>query len=805
MNSLNSILGDNSNGFCNPCFEQLPIRHSVHTCDNLLSFVQTKHAFRFDEDGGIETRSANQRMISAQDEPMPYRLKSPPLCTSWGKVPRSVPLKIEGLNNGQFCPEDIFNPVIRLYPPPYGRKFLDSQGLDYLRQSPFIEHVDVTTIWKGITLTDAKMLFYLHQAFKASLEKILAEVLDELYKTFRQEFMGYRPNLSQSPIDLLLTRQATFSRSQLVQNIVEVLKPLEQRSADDTTQGAMRLLPIYLSTCDRFMNSDDGDSQDTIVEVSMRAQDHSHVNLSFLPVIEVAWIPDLVSFEQVSEYHREGEELRIIPQYRSNNVFANEPSDTSVHYSVTSAQKWLIWDQSISGFKGTVPMYSGTRSPGNETGEVYGAHRDGSVTVINVVRVEIKATFTQVYRPCVRVEKAIRVRLTLKIIPWYSRKGSGTLSEDSIKLTPYQMPRRLYSQSSAEDTIPEVKPHHMRWSDIYVDNMPQVDTSKITCKGMPTSSRAPRDLQPPTTPLSKSRKRCTSSSPDSQSPTKKCRENGNDLWSNEKQGSSFMECTSGSPPESKSTLSSSRQRSEPLQDFFHNRFAPLCSDTLSSDGEDSQPIQLESFGRSVATTLPIRASRSAGSVTTRCTSDTSGSLSDKTENKAVENPTGKSLLPQGATNTSLDREIAFEHDEAILDPSDSEVSGSCHNACNLELIIEDANVDPETRKEQALLWKILCTQQRKAIVDDPTLSPQERKNLYNAIKHSTEEQEQSMNPRKSDNDVLDDIFLEDSSSEPSDNEQEFPSDQGNSETCGEKVSDHESTDLGSTSTDKQSF
>lgn len=271
---------------------------------------------------------------------------------------RDVPLVMEGLGFSHRCPQDMFKPVIRGYPSPYGREIKETPSLNYLRSSRFIEHMDVATIWKGMSFSDAENLFAIQQVFKASLECLLADATKQLRDEFERNSSSSNANNPQRMFKMTCTRQLALSRSQLIQTMIQRLKTFEHQPMESTMREPTELLQLYLSSTDCLIDFDEDDFLDMAIEVCVHYEKPLSYHAAPKIVAKVAWIPDLLSFEPVHEVQREGQNLVIIPHYQTHAVFTTAGSPTIVCFSIESSQTWLSWDERISGFRGIVPMYS---------------------------------------------------------------------------------------------------------------------------------------------------------------------------------------------------------------------------------------------------------------------------------------------------------------------------------------------------------------------------------------------------------------------------------------------------------------
>lgn len=338
---------------------------------------------------------------------------------------------IKGLGVAQSLPQAMFRPSIRVYPPPYGRPDKSNSTLDYLRASPFVDHIDIATVWKGLLLRDAEQILYLDRTFKDCIEDILADALFDMHEEFQQQCASRHDRNSGASIISLLKRQLSFTLRHLVLIMSQRLKSCRNPLERGPTQDFEALIPLFLVSRDCLMGFEGESLGDTAVDICVRYCDSSNDVYPIRPTTEAAWIPDMLSFNEINQFQREGEELIIVPCYCGNAAFAANITRTDIQYSIEPPEPWLTWDESISGFRGIVPLISDAgcvRRPG----KVYRSYRDGPDAITNILQVEIRAILTAGYRSRTRLQKTIRVRLTFKILPQFANGCPSTPRNDPV-------------------------------------------------------------------------------------------------------------------------------------------------------------------------------------------------------------------------------------------------------------------------------------------------------------------------------------------------------------------------------------
>lgn len=604
-----------------------------------------------------------------------------------GCLSNNMSYSIKGLGVAQSCPQAMFRPVIQAYPIPHRAK--SGSSLGYLHASPFIEHIDITTTWKGLLLSDAEQLLYLHRAFKDSLEDVLADAINNMHKELQQQYASYHKSDVGVLVKPSLNRQLSFSLHHLILSMSQRLELCGKLLEKGSTRDFRMIIPLYLSSCDCLLGFEGDGVGDATVEVCVQHRDPLTHTVSLGPVHQAAWISDMLSFNEIRKVQREGQELIIIPRYCGNAAFTANITRTSVGFSIESSQPWLSWDQSISGFRGQVPLYSemgGRRMKGS--GKVYGVPPDGSYATIKALRIEIKASLTAGYGSSIRLERTIRARLTFKIIPWYAHDSACAPTDDLVRPFSFRYHEcDSPAPSSRSSRLHGEVGHQSPLSDILYKGPNPSLSSRISSPSSTKYLPGAMDLQ---SPVSSSRKRRTTSCLEVPSPTKRQREN-------DTEASSALEAKSsdgqGIPPRKNS----------------------VDEHTIN---EISQPK-----GAQVEELCNLKSRISS------------------------ETWTGSSPKPASSD-----------------DVLDTLSSGTSRNSSILtEIIIENPDVDPRIRHEQAILWRLLSLKEKSGKHDEETMCAHELKDMYAAMKLSAVEEEKREMAKLGLDDVLDDVFIASSS------------------------------------------
>lgn len=653
-------------------------------------------------------RTANSSRISPHLSPMGL--------IHQGSLSTNMSYSIKGLGVAQSSPQAMFRPVIQPYTIPYDRGVKSGSSLCYLHASPFIEHIDITTVWKGLLLSDAERLFYLHRILKDSLNDLLADALNDMHKELQQQYTGVLVKPS-------VNRQLTFSLNHLILSMNQRLELCGKLLEKDSTRDFMMVLPVYLISCNCLLGFEGDRVGDATVEICMQYCDPLTYTVPVGQVYNAAGIPDSLSFNEIREFQREGQELIIIPRYCGNAAFTANATRTNVQYFIESSQPWLSWDQSISGFRGQVPLYSemvGRKM--KEPGKVYGVPPDGLYETIKALRVEIKALLTAGCGSSIRLERTIRARLTFKVIPWYAHDSACAPTDDLVRPFSFHYPKCESPTSSSRSSRPHGEVAHESPLSKIVYNGPDPslnsrDSSTSSTKRLPGAT----DFQ---SPVTSSRKRRAGSGFEVSSPTKKHREK-------DTEASLALEVKSsngqGIPPRKNFTDEyTMNEISQPKRSQREELRIPK-SRISSETWIDSSPKPASSNHVS-----DLLSEELCNLIKSRITS---------------EKWTGNSPEPASSGNVLDSLSSATSRNSSIL----------------TEIIIENPDVDPRIRHEQAILWRILSLKEKAGKNNKETLSVHEVRDMFAAMKLSAIEGKEWEMAKLGLDDVLDDVFVASSS------------------------------------------
>ena len=698
---------------------------------------------------------------------------------------------------------------MRDYLPPYGRRVTDGSTLGYLHASPFIEHIDTTTVWKGLMLSDAARLLYLHRIFQESLDELLAGALDVVHKDFQHQCASHRNSDISALVTLSLNRQYKFSLSYLMQSIRQRLELSGRMRNTDFIQDCRDLLPLYLISCDCLMGFEGDRAGDTAVEIRVRYCEPYSGEIPLGPVVyEAVWIPDLLSFNEIHEIHREGQELRIIPRYGGNAAFNANFTPIRVDFFVESAQPWLWWDEGICGFRGNVPLFS-ELEVSKRPGKVYGAGQNSAYPTMKALRVEIKALLTVGYRSSIRLQRTIRARLTFKIIPWFAHE-SACAPNDLVRPFLFHHPECDSPAPSSRSSILEAEPE----DEAVLINTVFKDPNQ--CLSARSSSISSTERVPATrihrSPSTSPRKRRATSSLTTASPTKRHRESDDehtvadpfdsphidlidpDIRAEADRSGPYLR-TSDEHSSWFSKSIDSQSCLSPLLGALHlgsndkdekARFDHLRRDSLDVVYFDEDLIDLHSEKRSTEFANPFCGpSKMNGTEPTNPPEEESPSDTETISSGGRKSSSEQSRGPkdhssdermiveisqpkqtpieevcQGKSRSSSGSSISHSP-ESLASGSISASAGSRsrQSSITMEIITENSAVDHDLRRAQAMLWRVLSLKEQRSKGQKEDMCLYELKDMFTAMKLSVEEEKQRKLAKMAMGDVYDDVFL----------------------------------------------
>ena len=315
---------------------------------------------------------------------------------------------------------EFYRPVVQSYPPAGLNQPAHRAGLSYLRTAVLIEHLDVCTVLKGLPLADAEIMLSIDQIFRTSLEDVLASQLQQMEWDARRELLPYDLDTSDGTVGPMAARYLGFRLNELVQAMLKRMQPESHRWDQRLCQSSLLMHVLqYLTTRDCLIDIEPREYHDTAVQIRLH-----HVGVP-RPTAEVIRNPDFLCFEQLDPLPREGQPFRVIPRYRHGAFDGEDDVDATAEYSIEPAIPWLTWKPELGGFVGTIPLYS-EMAPRTVPGLSGIVHMGsvGNYTDVHCLRFEVKAILIENFVTKARLERTIRTRLNIKVIPWYAHPSA---------------------------------------------------------------------------------------------------------------------------------------------------------------------------------------------------------------------------------------------------------------------------------------------------------------------------------------------------------------------------------------------
>ena len=330
---------------------------------------------------------------------------------------------VKGLTHGWSSYIEVYRPMFRVHPSFHEPHWTSSYGFDQLSRSPPIEQLDLSTVWRGLTVTEARELYRIEQVFEAHLNTIV--VVDKLSKSNSSDCSPQAQQTSERSSHCPIARSTSIGTViiEIQRLILGIIRSLchgdramsSYRSAEYWRDRVL----CYLATCDCLMEMEPLSIQHVIMRTRIRHPMHCE-NEQYPPtMIEPAWNPDFLTFQDVDVAPREGRELKIVPEYRSFAKSRLDARNISISYTLGRLYSWLEWDEELSGFRGNVPFYSECKASDPVLGEVTKSRFEGTNTVDNLLRIEVVALWRKQVSSSITLEHTVRTRLNLKVVPWF--------------------------------------------------------------------------------------------------------------------------------------------------------------------------------------------------------------------------------------------------------------------------------------------------------------------------------------------------------------------------------------------------
>ena len=336
---------------------------------------------------------------------------------------------------------DVYTPLVRTYKqkPPIGGPSSIPTALDYVHSADPVEQLGVCLTWRGMLLAEAKIILEIQRAFYLSLEAMLHGHIDQIWDYRPTSSYSLQPETDIKNSAVRELQNVDFSLTDLILSMVGMMRDEHCEALDLRSSGyLMELILLCLSWNDCLIDLNASGSLDTRVLTST-SQDHT--SEAKITKIKVHQMQDIITFPLLDLVPREGQQIHILPRFRCGTAYGEALDSRCVIYSLEPHIPWLIWNESLSGFVGIVPFFSSLQTLEDELGESLFRH-EGPFTVVKLLRIVIKAIITDYHSDStLSLQRTIRTRLTLKVIPWYSYHcGEGRMDSDESVANPKDVP-----------------------------------------------------------------------------------------------------------------------------------------------------------------------------------------------------------------------------------------------------------------------------------------------------------------------------------------------------------------------------
>lgn len=374
--------------------------------------------------------------------------------------------------------KDVYLPVIQPYISAFGQDSPAMRSLAYVHDAEPVEHIDLCTMWKGLTFVEAHNLFRIHQVFEQTISYMVSGQITGPQR--ESSTVSHSTGNEGKSMPDNHRQRLQLDIQKLASDIASTLASEGLLVGDEAQIPLDRLIDLYLAKSDCLIINNPDYPHYGAIDVLVRYSKPEAVSPSLTPSIEAGWYPEYLTFTGLDFRPHEAQELTIIPHYCSSSLSGTLGCHAETKFYLEPPISWLEWDGRISGWKGIVPVFSEFRDGEDDStfGKVYRAGRVGPYAIINLLRIEAKAIrIDKVGSLC--IERTLRARLTIKVLPFWSNGYTP-----SPQITPMQSIRgqrvasatqrrfsRVFSGFSLLESAPEPS--------IYVSPKPAIPSEML--------------------------------------------------------------------------------------------------------------------------------------------------------------------------------------------------------------------------------------------------------------------------------------------------------------------------------------
>ncbi|KAL8738061.1 MAG: hypothetical protein Q9181_001085 [Wetmoreana brouardii] len=341
-------------------------------------------------------------------------------------------INLQGLDQGCHKPKDFCRPFIRDFPK-HRRQILGCRS-DQNHQTPVIEPIDTVTVWKGLALNDCEDLLFIQGYLKVCLEQLLEDQLTYFRAWLSDDWRCSHKQACASAdcTETFVFHRFIFKKSRLVEAVCEALDASANVNEPDDNRALRDLLMMYLWSRDCLLDLPNKGPDHSAIHVRLRCHMNLAACLPSLSITAAMWVPDYIAFERLVVLPQEGSQVVLKPYYRSNVRQQVGDPHTQVTYSLGANHPWLSWDAEAGAFRGQIPFYSQKANAQKALGRAHPVARQNLHAAVHVVSIEVRALAVVAYPgSTIRLERTIRTRVTLRVLPTPSIPGPLTSSVNS--------------------------------------------------------------------------------------------------------------------------------------------------------------------------------------------------------------------------------------------------------------------------------------------------------------------------------------------------------------------------------------
>ncbi|KAI9722953.1 MAG: hypothetical protein M1812_001402 [Candelaria pacifica] len=326
---------------------------------------------------------------------------------------------------------NFFMPLIQKHPALACTDQDATDAFTKLRNPELVEHLDVMTFWKDITVAQSIELGYWGDAFKTSLNEMV-------FKGLRAQQGGaiilqsaYHSCSSISCTGSFAAKKLQISIDDLIVRMCQIYKHRRQRTTWLQLDGIFNSAQRFVNTCDCFI---DASPHEVTIQQSLNGFRAGAYNPSvsvWFPgerrdgdtqssrLCEVEVIPQLdrLGFVDLAPMVIEGSRFQIKPYIEwSRKRREKERLSTQAVFTLEPEMSWLQWDDESASFRGYMPHWSlCNKVTLEELGPAIITHETERYASLHTLCILVKATITDPCSQGASFERVIRAKVAIKV------------------------------------------------------------------------------------------------------------------------------------------------------------------------------------------------------------------------------------------------------------------------------------------------------------------------------------------------------------------------------------------------------